>query len=181
MKLKGSKAGCQSIRLEGRICLWKLVITSRLFNNILDLNNDYKKIYSENIMDIRIKRLPNESRFLLLSYSELSFSRHYSFIDSQESWIYLQLVETWNWLISNCLTICIHLYTKQDKFDLSTQLKMLDTCQDRHFYFKKEFRETRIDLHEQLFLTFCCCCYDIRKESQYLIKDCFGIYPICFQ
>lgn len=104
-------------------------------------------------MDIRIKRLPNESRFLLLSYSELSFSRHYSFIDSQESWIYLQLVETWNWLISNCLTICIHLYTKQDKFDLSTQLKMLDTCQDRNFYFKKEFRETRIDLHEQLFLT----------------------------
>lgn len=104
-------------------------------------------------MDIRIKRLPNESRFLLLSYSELSFSRHYSFIDSQESWIYLQLVETWNWLISNCLTICIHLYTKQDKFDLSTQFKMLDTCQDRNFYFKKEFRETRIDLHEQLFLT----------------------------
>lgn len=104
-------------------------------------------------MDNRIKRLPNESRFLLLSYSELSFSRHYSFIDSQESWIYLQLVETWNWLISNCLTICIHLYTKQDKFDLSTQLKMLDTCQDRNFYFKKEFRETRIDLHEQLFLT----------------------------
>lgn len=88
-------------------------------------------------MDIRIKRLPNESRFLLLSYSEFSFSRHYSFIDSQESWIYLQLVETWNWLISNCLTICIHLYTKQDKFDLSTQLKMLDTCQDRNFYFKK--------------------------------------------
>lgn len=104
-------------------------------------------------MDIRIKRLPNESRFLLLSYSELSFSRHYLFIDSQESWIYLQLVETWNLLISNCLTICIHLYTKQDKFDLSTQLKMLDTCQDRNFYFKKEFRETRIDLHEQLFLT----------------------------
>lgn len=154
---------------------------SRLFNNILDLNNDYKKIYSENIMDIRIKRLPNESRFLLLSYSELSFSRHYSFIDSQESWIYLQLVETWNWLMSNCLTICIHLYTKHDKFDLSTQLKMLDTCQDRNLYFKKEFRETRIDLHEQLFLTFCCCCYDIRKGSQYLTKDCFGIYPVCFQ
>lgn len=135
-------------------------------------------------MDIRIKRLPNESRFLLLSYSELSFSRHYSFIDSQESWIYLQLVETWNWLISNCLTICIHLYTKQDKFDLSTQLKMLDTCQDRNFYFKKEFRETRIDLHEQLFLTerFCCCCYyDIRKGSKYLTKDCFGTYPVCFQ
>lgn len=157
MKLKGFKAGCQSIRLEGRIWLWKLVINSRLFNNILDLNNDYKKIFSENIMDIRIKRLPNESRFLLLSYSELSFSRHYSFIDSQESWIYLQLVETWNWLISNCLTICIHLYTKQDKFDLSTQLKMLDICQDRNFYLKnkpsQEFRETRIDLHEQLFLT----------------------------
>lgn len=90
-------------------------------------------------MDIRIKRLPNESRFLLLSYSELSFSRHYSFIDSQESWIYLQLVETCNWLISNCLTICIHLYTKQDKVDLSTQLTMLDTCQDRNFYFKKTF------------------------------------------
>lgn len=30
---------------------------------------------------------------------------------------------------------------------------MLDTCQDRNFYFKKEFRETRIDLHEELFLT----------------------------
>lgn len=61
---------------------------------------------------------------------------------------------------------------------------MLDTCQDRNFYFKKEFRETRIDLHEQLFLTerfFCCCCHDIRKESQYLIKDCFGTYPVCFQ
>lgn len=43
MTLKGSKAGCQSIRLEGRIWLWKLVINSRLFNSILDLNNDYKK------------------------------------------------------------------------------------------------------------------------------------------
>lgn len=65
---------------------------------------------------------------------------------------------------------------------------MLDTCQDRNFYLKnkpsQEFRETRIDLHEQLFLTerFCCVCYyDIRKESQYLTKDCFGTYPVCFQ